>query len=351
MTRRRTPGSRRTVGARLIRTDQVRYPSLEREGSPVGAPYGEQRAPMRSGLGPVRDAGLALGDGRRARDRARRRRVHQQRLVAAFVIFSFAILLVTGFRSAYTVSAKKARQKMAAQASAASGGLGYKPAFAQDKPESRWTMRAQATPVFASWKNVELRLPVPPAELTEIGFHQAARTYALHMKTKLPTADLSEAKHKGTGRAPGKALNTDGTLNVSVLRMWRSRPGKPDSAVDVGAVAGTVVYAPVSGKVIKVKKYKLYGRIDDYEIHIRPDGRSDVDVVLIHIDGVTIKPGDTVQAGLTQIGAVRKLHDKTHHQLADYMNPKQGKGDHVHIQLNNTKDPTYKGLEGAIEGS
>lgn len=324
----------------MIRTDTVRYPGLDIPGS---------NAPMRSGLGPVRDAGFALGEGRRERGLARKRQVRRQRLVAALVLIAFAALVSVGFKSAYDANAGRLRAKVRKETTpsglAGSGFLDPRPgaslAIAAPKP----------TPVFAGAKGVELRLPVPPIELTEIGFHQAARTYALHMKTALPDADGQAARGKGTGRDADHVLNSDGTLNVSVLRMWRPRPGKPDSAADVGAAAGTVVYAPVDGQVVKVKKYKLYGRCDDYEIHIKPTGRDDIDVVLIHVDKVAVRAGDEVRGGLTQVGVVRKLYDKTHHQLADYMSPTEGKGDHVHIQLNNTRDPEYKGLEGAIDGS
>lgn len=131
----------------------------------------------------------------------------------------------------------------------------------------------------------------------------------------------------------------------SVVRMWRSRPGKPDSAADVGAPPGSNVLAPVSGQVIKIKSYKLYGKYDDYEIHIRPDGRDDIDCVMIHVTDLSVTVGARVKAGVTRVATVRKLSNVIHDQLGDYAT---GSGDHVHLQFNNALDPRYKGLEGAL---
>ncbi len=77
-------------------------------------------------------------------------------------------------------------------------------------------------------------------------------------------------------------------------------PGKPDTAADVGAKPGSAVFSPVTGTVVKVKKYKLYGKWDDYELHIQPDGHPGLDVVMIHVTDVCCRPGDRVLAGVTR---------------------------------------------------
>ncbi len=113
----------------------------------------------------------------------------------------------------------------------------------------------------------------------------------------------------------------------------------------MGADPGSYVVAPVSGTVVKVKKFDLYGKYPDYEVHVQPVGRPDLDVVLIHIDDVTVTPGDKVVAGVTQIAQVRKLAKGVGPQLRSYT--KNG-GHHTHIQINDTTHPKYKGLKGAI---
>lgn len=119
--------------------------------------------------------------------------------------------------------------------------------------------------------------------------------------------------------------------------MWRSnRSGAPDSAIDVGAPPGTPVYAPVTGEVIGVRAYRLYDKYDDYEIHIQPTGWPEVDVVLIHIDNVSVEVGDHVIGGVTPLAGVRLLSDRVTHQISAFT--KDG-GDHVHVQLNRLEVP------------
>ena len=128
--------------------------------------------------------------------------------------------------------------------------------------------------------------------------------------------------------------------------MWRARPGKPDTAADVGAKPGTTVISPVTGTVVKIKSYKLYGKWPDYEMHIQPDCLDNIDIVMIHLTEPSVKVGARVTAGVTPVAHVRKLSDKFTDQLEQYV--KDG-GDHVHLQVNNADYPGYKGLDGAVE--
>ncbi len=206
-----------------------------------------------------------------------------------------------------------------------------------------------ATPIFAYYKSLKLHLPVPMLSLTEIGFHQASYGWALRMKTSMKDANMkTAAKTKTTGRDRLHQPTGDGVMTGKVLRMWRNRPGKPDTAVDVGALAGTTILAPVTGTVVRIKPYKLYGRYDDYELHIIPDHTSGLDVVMIHVTGIKCHAGEHVEAGITPLAKIRKFSDKFHDQLAEYT---KSPGDHVHMQVNNSDYPGYKGLKGAVDPS
>lgn len=206
---------------------------------------------------------------------------------------------------------------------------------------------SRPTPIIATRGDLVVRLPVRLEDLTEIGFHQAAYPYALSMRSALPTADMRQAKrerstHRDIAR---QQQGPDAVLTGRALVMWRDRPGKPDTAVDVGADPGSTVLAPVSGTVVKVKRYLLYGAHEDFEIHIRPDGFPRIDCVMIHITDVAVRPGDRVIGGVSRIGAVRRLSHRERLQLGQYT--KNG-GDHTHVQLNDVTHPDYKGLEGAL---
>lgn len=334
---------------RRIRTDDVRYPGL----AAGSLDWRDQTQPLgqeRPSLGPVRDTGLAVGEGRRVREGVRRRRVRRQRLAAIAVIVTFGALLLFEFVSAYSANAPKARAKIIAETTPKIALAGTVQIIATHPGPTFSAPAPKPTPVFAHWQGLQLHLPIPTADLTELGFHQASYSYALHMKTGLPNASMAKAFGHGTRKYTSSPVDDNGQLDVSVLRMWRpARPGKPDSAADVGALPGTPILSPVDGTVVKVKPYKLYGKWFDYEIHIRPTGFSQVDVVLIHVDHVTAKVGDSVLGGVTPLGKVRKLSDKVKDQLAEYLAPGKAKGDHVHIQLNNVNDPIYHGLDGVTD--
>lgn len=59
------------------------------------------------------------------------------------------------------------------------------------------------------------------------------------------------------------------------IRCFREgNAGPVMSAIDCGgSPLGATVYAPVTGEVVLVKQYKLYDEIDDYRIHIQPEGQ------------------------------------------------------------------------------
>lgn len=336
---------------RTIRTDEVRYPGHKLPPLPEdlqeryrAAAEAETDPTLTAG---VRDTGLAL-EGRLARQQRAKRKSQQGLLLVIAIVVVGLALVAFGWRSA---SDKRALTAPLGGNASATIGATQPLAPAHSAPAVTVSSSTPATPgptpIFASFKKLKLRLPVPVKALTEIGFHQAAYSYAMRMKSPLPDAALSKAgNHKGTNRdIAAQPTGPTAVLLGRVLRMWRARPGQPDTAADVGAKPGTRVLSPVDGTVVKVKNYKLYGKWDDYEIHIQPDGYPNVDVVMIHVKDVTVSPGDRVVAGETRVASVRKLSDKFYDQLASYT--KDG-GNHVHLQVNDSTDPKYKGLEDAI---
>lgn len=350
--RRSSTGARRDDGVRVIRTNNVRYPDAD---LPPGAfPAEQNEADGRGGrLGPARDTGIAVESRSARQQRARER--DQRRLTVVAVSVAIALMLaLAGWRVA---SDKRAAGSPLYASAAAAGAAGESTPIIGGHASGRGsgatysamgTQQATPTPYFARYGKLLLRLPVPLDDLTEVGFHQASYEYARPLQTRLPDANLTlAAKNKGTGRDLSKQSSAaDAWLVGTVIRMWRARPGRPNTAADVGGLAGTPILSPVTGTIVKIKSYKLYGRYPDYEVHIHADGFDDVDVVMIHVKDLTVAPGDKVIAGITQIGCIRKFSDKFHDQLADYT---KGGGDHVHMAVNNANDPKYKGLQGAID--
>ncbi len=355
-------GQRRDGGVRVIRTEYVRYPGHEHplideidDGSMGSGGAGgrstppapdDPNAPGGTRLR-VRDTGLAL-EGRAARSERLRARSRRRTVMIGVAVAAALLLAVIGWRYASDKRAASLPLDASSSSSAANGPLGAAHAQASTTGATFRAVAPDPTPIFASYGRLKLRLPVETKRLSEIGFHQASYPWAMRMKTPLKDAANADVRGKrGTGRETStQPTGADAVLVGKVIRMWRNRPGKPDTAADVGAKPGSAVMSPVTGTVVKIKSYKLYGKWADYEMHITPDGFDNIDIVMIHIAEPTVKVGQRVDAGVTRVGAVRKLSDKMTDQLAQYV--KDG-GDHVHLQVNNANYPGYKGLDGAVE--
>jgi len=205
--------------------------------------------------------------------------------------------------------------------------------------------QADPTPCFAAFEDITFRLPLDPPALTTLAFHQASGTKAQHLTSLIPDTSADAVKQAVDASraattsviaaetpAPASYSTEDGVWTGSAIRLWRSnRTGVPDTAADIGANPGTAVYAPVTGTVLQARSYDLYDKYPDWEIHIRPDGHPELDVVLIHVEDVCVKAGDRVAAGVTRVAAVRDLSKVIDLQLAPYT---LNGGTHVHVQLN-----------------
>ncbi|TLM72188.1 MAG: M23 family metallopeptidase [Actinobacteria bacterium] len=302
---------------------------------------------------------------RRSRSERAERRRKQKRanaaLIAALVVASAALVAIAvwkfgpdpGGRRPGDLTDSVVPGAMAVPSTATvtiASGTSASDAFA-----NTFDPNVEPTPVFASYRSLRLNLPVPYTALTAIAYHQASSEKALAMTSLLPNADMSKAiklktsaKYVFSTDASGTSL-PDGIPSVlkgEVLRLWRShRTGATDRCADVGAKPGTAVFAPVTGTVLLVRPYDLYGKYTDYELHIKPDGWPEIDCVLIHIDKVGVKPGDRVIGGATQVAQVRLLSDRVPHQLGEYV---AGGGDHTHLQLNKLAVPGKIEIEGKL---
>lgn len=219
-----------------------------------------------------------------------------------------------------------------------------------DQASSSEASEQSPTKLVAQCNGVDLYAPIQTADITAVLFHQASYAYALPLTTNLPKADAATAK-----AAQQVRVNHDQTegdwLDADALHLWRSQDStEMDTAIDVGAPAGTTVYAPVSGTVVLVRDYQLYDRVPDIEIHIQPDGHPEMDCVAIHITDAQVQAGDHVDGGVTPIASVRDIACSIDGiQLTDYT-PADDPGNHTHIQMNNADYPGYreKKLQGAI---
>lgn len=130
----------------------------------------------------------------------------------------------------------------------------------------------QAWTPFATAAGIVLRHPA--ARVERVGFHQSNHEGAQELVT-LPTAAFPvtlEARERRTGA---------------------------QSAADVVVDPGAEVRSPVSGRVKRAGTYVLYCRHSDDYVVIAPDERPSWEVKILHIDGVQVRAGARVEAGVT----------------------------------------------------
>ncbi len=205
-------------------------------------------------------------------------------------------------------------------------------------------------PLIAQCSGIDLRSPIAPADLTGVLFHQASLQYALVMTTELPEANTEQVETTGQSRVNRDQIEGE-WLDAEAMHLWREADTTDmDTSIDVGAAAGTLLRSPVTGTVVLIKDYMLYDEVPDIEIHIQPDGRPDLDVVLIHTYDPLVKAGDRVEAGVTDISHVRDIaKDLDDVQLAFYTQ-EGDPGNHTHVQVNDANYENYRAtkLDGAI---
>ena len=178
---------------------------------------------------------------------------------------------------------------------------------------------AQDWPVFAHVGELQLILPNPGAKA--VAYHQASYPDALPL---VPVGHLLKNYAGHLFHAP---QDTPGPRYI-VQPQRTGRTTRATTAVDIVAPDDMDIYAPVTGTVVKVKRYKLYGQYPDIEVEIKPDDQSGYRVVMIHLDDVAVQDGDHVSATLDPIGTPRVF--PFHSVVNDYV----GGGDpHVHLEV------------------
>ena len=211
-----------------------------------------------------------------------------------------------------------------ADAGAREPGLGVESSPTSPSPEP--TPTPVPTRVFAkntSW-NLRLNLPASPADLLAIGFHQASGKKVLK---QTPTSKVVRIY---------KPIRTKRLLrSARGLKMFqqalRGRGTSNLTAADCAVKPKATILAPVTGTVVVVKNYRLYGVYRDVQLEILPDNASTrVRVVVLHIQDPRVKVGDRVEGGVTPIATVR--HFRFLSAVNRYLPVKYA--DHTHIQIN-----------------
>lgn len=118
-----------------------------------------------------------------------------------------------------------------------------------------------------------LTIVAPSSIVERVGFHQSTHPGALPM---VPPAEAA--------------------LRTSTMAS-RNRGTVATGAADIAVEPTTAITAPISGRVARAGSYTLYCRYRDGFVVINPDGRPDLEVKLLHIQGVAVRAGQRVEAG------------------------------------------------------
>lgn len=173
--------------------------------------------------------------------------------------------------------------------------------------------------VFATVAKQELVLP---GDVRGVGFHESGSGAALAMSPVGRREDTLNPERIAQAAGGG---NADGTYMVLPTR---HRGGGATTAVDISMPEAEKVVSPVTGTVKAVSPYNLYGTTPDMIVEIQPEGRPELLVRMMHIDGVGIQAGERVQAGKSVVAAEpRRL------PFPSQIDRFAGEYPHVHIEV------------------
>jgi murein DD-endopeptidase MepM/ murein hydrolase activator NlpD len=179
-------------------------------------------------------------------------------------------------------------------------------------------------PVFARLDDRNLVLPVAARSATIIAYEP------LIDERGIPLSPAGTRINGGVvSRSIARVFSGDSSIKYYQFEA-EGRSLSKTGSVDVGAAPGTPIVAPVSGVVTGISEYLLYGKYEDIQVDIAPDGVSDATVSILFVQEPVVTIGQTVEAGKTQIGLVREAAGDLGARLAEHTHDS---GSHVHIQV------------------
>jgi len=240
---------------------------------------------------------------RAARPRAQRRPVphRARRLIALTVVLGLVLgmLLVTAFGQ----------------------GATRRPTQALPGPPSRLLLVGPPTPLtVALHGGLRIQLPIAQSRVTAIGYHSTG-------DGALPLNPLGHQGNEGAlARLAHKIFGGGGGGFV-----YYQLSGGETDVLDVGALPGTDVYAPVDGTIVGISDYVLDGRPYGWRIDIQPSAAPSLVVSLTDLSpDPALTVGSTIAASSTKIGRVVDLSGVETQALAKYT---RDAGNHVAIEL------------------
>jgi hypothetical protein len=165
--------------------------------------------------------------------------------------------------------------------------------------------------------------PIRPENLTGLGYHPEGESLV----------QMSPRGRNLSGNSISRLFAADSTPEKIQYYLMdpAGRPGPRTGVLDVGAEAGTTVYAPVTGTVVAIRPDPVLqegGKVVEIKPADSPNIRVNVSFVQ-EING-ELGPKSPVTAGITELGKVADSRKVLSPQLASYTS---GTGNHVTISV------------------
>jgi hypothetical protein len=245
-----------------------------------------------------------LSSERRRAKILRRSQIRRRRVIALVVLVTLVVLAVW---AAYA---------MPAQTPAGVPVAAALPTFTQPAAP-------QENTVMAHLEGIDVLIPVPRSATTAIAYHPVENSGTVPFS---PTGD------RVSGGSLGQKL-ADIFAGGGGLKYYLMGGDGPDvssstAGLDVGAMPGSPVTSPVTGKVIAEKAYSILGRYRDVEVDVQLADDPSLVLVITHLEKPRVRIGDDVQAGDTALGEVRGFPPSLSQALSQYTSDT---GDHLQL--------------------
>jgi hypothetical protein len=172
---------------------------------------------------------------------------------------------------------------------------------------------------------LELDVPVTQGRITAIVYHGVGDNGSV------PLVPAGHQRNAGLLTRLGNLLAGGGESDGPSYYVDSGAPGDPTGSVDVGAVAGTGVYAPVDGRVVSIRPYVINGTTWGSVVQIQPSSAPALLVTITNVNlSSAISAGATVTAAVTKLGTVADLSKAMSQDVAKFTSDS---GNHVHLEV------------------
>lgn len=182
--------------------------------------------------------------------------------------------------------------------------------------------------IVAKIGSLHLQLPVSQSRVTAIG-------YAGGSDGSLALDPLGNQANQGLLKRLVRSL-VGGSSSGPRWYQLAGGSAPSTSALNVGAPAGTDVYAPVDGVVVAIDRVILNGRRYGSAIELQPTGAPSLVVAVSHLKlDPSLVVGSPVSAGATRLGRLLDFSGAERQALARYTNDV---GNHVLVEVHPAAD-------------